>query len=937
MKSFKKTFFLGFTMLPMLAFSQNLEEKIPFDESVKTGKLSNGLTYFIKKNAKPEKKVDLRLIIKAGSILETDEQQGLAHFMEHMCFNGTKRFPKNQLVDYLQSIGVKFGQHLNAYTSFDETVYFLPIPSDKPEKVEKGFQILEDWAFNATLTREEVDKERGVVLEEYRLGLGAEKRMMNNYLPKMMYNSHYANRLPIGKEEVLKNFTYDKLKNFYKDWYRPNLMAVIVVGDIDVAEMEKKIQEHFASYKNPKKEKTRKVFEVPNHKETFISVESDKEATGTQVQLYYKDDGTPKPKVTVGDLKNIIIDELFSVMLNNRLQEKTTDANPPYVFGYSYHGSTYANSKEAYQSFAMTKDNGQLTALKVLVEENERVKKFGFSQTELDRAKTEVLTYLELRVKEKDKRESEIFVDQIQQYFLESRPMPSADWNFNTTKALIANIALEQVNSYIKPFIKNENRVVIFTSPEKAGIIKPTEKDVLDVLNVDVASLKNYEDKVVATSLIRKEIKAGSVKSKLKNEKTGVVTLILSNGATVKYKKTDFKNEEILFHAVSLGGTNLYSNEDHKKTYFANNGLNEAGVAGMDQNDLTKFKTGKIASVRTNLMTTSEELSGNSTPKDFETLMQLLYCQFTDFNYDEKSFESFKQKQSSFVSNLAANPNIYFNIEISKFQNEGNPRFYGTFFPTEKEWAFTDYKTAYNKRQERFANAADFEFYFVGNIDEANMEALASKYIASLPATNAPKETMKDVGFRPTKGSHKKVIYKGTDPKSSVQISMYGEVAYSEKDVLPLKAASDILQIKLTEKLRESESGVYTVSARSILNKVPYGNFSITVSFPCGPDNAEKLLDAALAEIKKLADNGPEAKDITKFKEAMLLDYKTKIKENQYWLDNLTKSYKNSFNHEGILSEEAAINALTAKDIQDAAKKYFTKDKVIGILMPEKK
>ncbi|KOY88115.1 peptidase M16 [bacterium 336/3] len=924
-------------MLPFFASSQNLDEKIPFDENVKTGKLSNGLTYFIQKNAKPEKKVDLRLIIKAGSILETDEQQGLAHFMEHMCFNGTKRFPKNQLVDYLQSIGVKFGQHLNAYTSFDETVYFLPIPSDKPEKVEKGFQILEDWAFNATLTPEEVDKERGVVLEEYRLGLGAEKRMMNKYLPKMMHKSHYANRLPIGKEEVLKNFTYDKLKSFYKDWYRPNLMAVVVVGDIDVAEMEKKIKDHFSSYKNPKKEKERKTFEVPNHKETFISIESDKEATNTQVRLLYKDEGTPKSQVTIGDLKNALVENLFSSMLNNRLQEKTNEANPPYVFGFSYHGNTYANTKEAYQSFAMTKDNGQIAALKVLVEENERVKKFGFNQSEFERAKKEFLAYMESQLKDKDKQESDLIVDQIQQYYLESEPMPSIEWSFKTTKDLMASISLEQVNSYIKPFIKNENRVVILTGPEKAETIKPTEKEVLEALQVDFANLKNYEDKVIATSLIRKDIKAGSIKSKSKNDKTNVITWVLSNGAIVKYKKTDFKNEQILFQAISFGGTNLYSNEEHKKTNFATGGLNEAGVAGMTQNDLSKFMAGKIAYARSFMTSTTEEIAGESTPKDLETLMQLIYCQFTDLNYDEKAFESFKQKQNSMVNNIASNPSNYFNIEFSKFQNEGNSRFYGTFFATDKEWAFTDYKVAYQKRNERFANAADFEFYFVGNIDETNFEALVSKYIASLPTNNAPKETAKDVGFRPTKGSHKKIFYKGSDPKSSVQISMYGDIAYNEKDILPLKATSEILQIKLTERLRETESGVYTVRATSTLNKVPYGNYSINVSFPCGPDNAEKLLESALAEIKKIADNGPEAKDVAKFKEMMLLDYKKNMKENKYWLDNLTKSYKNGSNHEGLLNEEAAINALTAKDIQDVAKKYFTKDKVIGILMPEKK
>ncbi len=397
---------------PLFVGAQELkmDDPIPMDPSVKMGKLSNGLTYYIKKNGLPENKVDLRLMINAGSILETDEQQGLAHFMEHMCFNGTKRFPKNKLVDYLQSIGVKFGQHLNAYTSFDETVYFLPIPSDDKEKVEKGFQIIEDWAFNTTLTPEEIDKERGVVLEEYRLGLGADKRMMGRFMPKMMYNSMYAKRLPIGQKEILENFTYDKLTSFYKDWYRPNLMSVIVVGDIDVDEMEKKIKEHFSSYKNPKNEKPRTVFEVPNHKETFVAVESDKEAAFSQIRLMYKDYEKPKKEVTIGDFRTSLIEGLFSTMLNNRLEEKQNSPTPPFNFGYTFHGGTFARTKEAFQSFAMVAPDQQLGAIKVLVEENERVRLHGFTAGELERAKESFISQLEQAYNERDKTKSERYV-----------------------------------------------------------------------------------------------------------------------------------------------------------------------------------------------------------------------------------------------------------------------------------------------------------------------------------------------------------------------------------------------------------------------------------------------------------------------------------------------------------------------------------------------
>jgi len=936
MKKFNQ-FALGILLFPVTILAQTMDygQAIPFDPNVKTGKLENGLTYYIKKNAKPEKKVDLRLVVNAGSILEDDDQQGLAHFMEHMCFNGTKRFPKNQLVDYLQSIGVKFGQHLNAYTSFDETVYFLPIPSDNPEKLEKGFQILEDWAFNTVLTPEEIDKERGVVLEEYRLGLGAQKRMMGRYLPKMMHNSKYANRLPIGQKEILEKFKYETLTRFYKDWYRPNLMSVIVVGDIDVAEMEKKIKEHFSAYKNPSNEKTRNVFEVPNHKETFVAIESDKEASNTQVQLVYKDYDAPKKITTVGDFRSYLVEGLFTTLLNNRLEELTNSATPPFTFGYSYYGGTYARNKKAYQSVAMMAEDKQLSALKVLVTENERAKKFGFTSGELDRAKADFLAQIEKNYNDRAKTDSENFVEEMQLNFLEKEPVPGIEWTFETMKKLLPTIALADVNGFIKNYIKEDNRVVVFTGPQKDNLKKVTEQEVLDALKVNEADLKPYEDKAVATSLLRKEVKAGTVVKREANATLGTKTLVLSNGVKVVYKTTDFKNDEVLFEAVSLGGSNLYSNDEMKKVQFANGALAEAGFSGLKLNDINKFMTGKIARVNPYIGGTTEGLRGNTTPKDLEYLFQMVHAYFTDLNFDQEAFEGFKQKQASFFKNMASQPQYYFQQEFYAYLNKENPRFNG-ILPTDKSWAETDYKLAYDKYKERFANAADFEFFFVGNVDDKTIEALATKYLASLPAT-ATKEKTVDLGYRMLKGDLKKVVNKGTDPKSNVNIMFYGEAKYSPKEALAIEALGEVLTIKLIEQLRESESGVYGVSARGSMNKVPYGSYNFTINFPCGPENAEKLTASALNELQKIITNGPEEKDVAKYKEGELADYRKDSKENRFWLTNFTRSYINGNNPENALKYEAEVNAITAKDIQEVAKKYLTKDKVIGMLMPESK
>ncbi len=936
MKKINKNWLLLFLFpITILAQDLNEENKIPFDSSVKTGKLPNGLTYFIKKNNKPENKVDLRLIVNAGSILENDDQKGLAHFMEHMCFNGTKRFPKNELVDYLQSIGVKFGQHLNAYTSFDETVYFLPIPSDDAVKLEKGFQIIEDWAFNANLVPEEIDKERGVVLEEYRLGLGADKRMMDKYLPKMMYNSQYAERLPIGKKEILENFKYEKLISFYKDWYRPNLMAVVVVGDVNVAEMEKKIIDHFSKYSNPKNEKPRKIFEVPNHKQTFVCVETDKESSDTQVQLLYKDEAMPKPMVTVNDYRNDLVKGLFTSMINNRLQELTNTANPPFVFGYSYHGGTFARTKEAYQSFAMVSEEKQLDALKVLITENVRAKKFGFTQSELNRAKSEVLANYEKTFNEKDKTNSDAFVSEYQSYFLEKVPAPGITWEYETIKKMVPSISLLETNNLIKNYIKNENRVVILTGPEKEGLKKITEQEVLNIININDSEIIPYKETKLASSLLIKDLKTGIVTKKESNSKLGTTTLFLSNGAKVTYKKTDFKNDEILMEAVSFGGLSTYSNDDYKKVQFANGGLTEAGFSGLNKNDIDKFMSGKIASLFPYISNTTEGLRGNTTPKDLEYLFQMTHAYMTSLNYNVEAFESYKQKESAFFKNLSSQPNVYFQQEFYSYLMKENPRFIG-IFPNEKTWATTDYKLAFDKFNERFSNASDFEFFFVGNIDDKQMEDFSSKYIASLPSTSV-KEKALDLGYRMLKGDLKKIVNKGSDPKSNVTIMYYGDAIYSIKDAMAFQALGEILTIKLIEELRENESGVYGASARGSLSKIPYSSYSFSIGFPCGPENTEKLTESALKELQKIIDNGPSEKDISKFKEGEIADFKKNSKENKFWLSNFTKSYSSNSSLEDVLDMEKIINEVTAKEIQDVAKKYLTKDKVVGILMPENK
>ncbi|MCL6460717.1 MAG: insulinase family protein [Flavobacterium micromati] len=936
MKNLKKNL-LAILFLPFVLIAQQMDysKPIPLDPTVIKGRLENGLTYYIKKNGKPENKVDLRLVVNAGSILETDDQQGLAHFIEHMCFNGTEHFPKNELVDYLQSIGVKFGQHLNAYTSFDETVYFLPIPSNDPLKLEKGFQIIEDWAFNVSFNPKEIDNERGVILEEYRLGLGAEKRMESRYISKMMHNSQYADRLPVGQKEVLETFKHKSLISFYKDWYRPNLMSVIVVGDIDVAEIEQKIIAHFSSYKNPVNEKPRKVFEVPNHKSTLVAIENDKEASSSQVFLLYKDYENKKTLLNYADFKNYIVEGLFSTILNARLTELTNSAEPPFTYGSSFYGGTFARNKKGFQSVAMTREDKQLSALKVLITENERVKQFGFTQTELDRAKKQFLAAIETAYTDKDKMDSENFVNDYQANFLENEPIPGIEWTYETIQLLMPLINLVDVNSLMKEYIKQDNRVVILTGPDKEGLDKVTERQVLDVFKSDFSALAPYQDEIAVASLLRNEVKPGSIVTRENNQKLGTKTLIMSNGVRVTYKKTDFKNDEILFEAISFGGSNRYSNDEMKKVQYANGALTEAGFSGLKVNEINKFMTEKMVNVKPFIGINTEGLRGSSTPKDFEYLFQMTHAYFTDLNKDERAFEGFKQKQAAYFDNLASQPTYYFLQEFYSYLNLENPRFNGVI-PSAKSWAETDYNLAYYKYKERFANAADFEFYFVGNIDDKIIEEYAVKYLASLPSSDK-REKVVDLGYRMIKGDLKKVVYKGIDPKSTVTIMFYGDASYLEKDAISIQAVGEILTIKLLENLREKESQIYGIEASGNLNKVPNESFSFSIGFPCAPENAEKLIASALKELQNLIDNGPDEKDLMKFKEGELSDFRTYSKGNSFWMSNFTRSYLYGKNPEDILDFESLVNEITAKDIQRIAKKYLSKDKVIGILMPEKK
>ncbi len=910
-----------------------LDAPIPVDPNVKIGKLENGLTYYIHKNKKPENKVELRLVVNVGSIVENEDQQGLAHFLEHMAFNGTKNFEKNELVSYLQSIGVRFGADLNAYTSFDETVYILPIPTEKPGLIDKGLLVLSDWASAINLDADEVNKERGVVLEELRLGTGAGQRMRDKYFPLLFKGSQYAERLPIGKEKILKTFDRKTLVDFYETWYRPDLMAVVAVGDIDVDEMEKKIKENFSDIKAKRDKKERKFYPVPDHKETLIAIETDKEAPLTSAQILFK---KPERKTeTLADLRQGIVRSFFNGMLNDRLDEIRQSPNPPFAFGASSFGSL-TRTKDSYSMFGGTEPEKVKQTLAVLLEENKRVKEYGFTKGEFERQKQQYLTRLENQFKERDKTESGRIVNEYVYNFLDGNPIPGIEFEYNFAKQILPTITLEEINALAKETTSDENRVVIITGGEKPDGVYPTKEEVAELLDkADSLKVKPYVEEVNTEPLVGDLTTKATIKDTKYDKKFDITYLTLSNGIKVVLKPTDFKADQILLRSYSLGGSSLVSDDKALSAEFVTQIVNESGLKDLSKVQLGKKLAGNTANASVFLSDQFEYINGSSTPKDFETLMQLVYLQFTDVNFDKAAFDSFISQQKIFLPNLMASPQIYFGDQVNKIMTQNHPRAFG--FPSTEMLEKVDFEQVKSIYRQRFGDASDFTFIFVGNFDVEKIKPELLKYLGNLPTKNGS-ENWKDLGIRPPKGGFKKVINRGVDQKSQVQITFTGPTEYNLQESRNMVYLADLLTIKLTEILREEKSGVYGVNARGGTNFIPYESYNFTISFPAGPENVDSLIEAAFAEIEKIKKGEIKDEDLNKVKEGKVINIRERFKQNEYWASEISRSIFRNEPMFNLPETEARIRAIDKKDLQKVANKYLKKDEAIQIiLMPEEK
>ncbi len=931
-----KLFTLFLLLISSSLFAQqNLNDTLPLDPNIKIGKLSNGLTYYIKQNKKPEQKVELRLVVNAGSILEDKNQQGLAHLSEHMAFNGTTHFKKNDIISFLQSIGVGFGNDLNAYTGFDETVYILPIPTDKPSNIDKGFQILEDWAHNVTDKDEDIDDERPIVLEESRLGKGAQDRINRKIYPLEFANSLYANRLPIGIDSIVKNAPYDTLRSFYHDWYRPDLMAVIVVGDIDPAKAESLIKKYFGPNKNPENERPRIHPEVPPYKKSIAKVVTDKEATSFVYRVFYSPHQV-KPDITLGDYKKDLIKDIFSDLLNQRLRELTQKENPPFVYAASGFSSE-ARGYESFVAYIGTGNSDSLTGLKAFEEELERVKKFGFTEDELKRSKADMLNFIERAYNERNKTESADYIEEYIRNFLTKEPIPGIANEQKYYKELLPQITLEDVNAVVNKLSENSNQFIALSGPEiKDSSSLPTDVQILAVNDeVQKEDLKPYLEKAIQSSLLTEIPTPGKIVSTKKNSVLGTTDFTLSNGVTVTFKHTDFKNDQLLMSAIRPGGKNNYGLDDKYNAEYMISVINSMGVGNFSPVDLKKALSGKTVSVTPTLSQVSSGFSGSCSVKDAESMMQLIYLYATSPRVDTSLFKSFIQKNKAQLVYLSANPQVGFIDSLYKAMYNDNP-LAPIAVPKVEYFDALNLNRIMQMYKENFGDENQMHFTFTGSISEDSIKPLLTKYIASLPATNK-KFNYVDNKLRLAKGNIDVNVYKGKEPKALILRIYSGEVPYSEELNLKAEAISEVLNIRIDQDLREKIKAIYGGGTEVQFQKIPYQHYAFFLTLPTGPEKVDTLLKASTDEIESIIEHGPSKEDLDKVKKQWKEQHKVNIKENSIWLAELQRFYFPGGNPDYFINYDKYVDALTPKEIQNAAKLLLSTNNVItGVLRPGK-
>lgn len=914
------------TITSVVAQDLKLNDPIKADPNVKIGKLENGMTYYIRHNEYPKNRVELRLAVNAGSNQENENQRGLAHFTEHMAFNGIEGFPGNEMIDQLQKIGVVFGRDLNAYTSFDETVFMIPMPLDNPKNLDMGFSILKGWAHGLLYDHKEIDAERGVISEEYRMGLGASDRMRKQWWPVLMKDSRYADRMPIGLIEIIQGFDYQVIKDFYHDWYRPDLQAIVVVGDVDVKAVEQKIKETFGDIPALPNARIKENFPIGMNKEPLVSVCKDKEAAGNTVMLIRKFPHFAMK--TINDYRKNLMINLYNNMYNSRLEEIALNPKAPFIGASAGYGELIGSTDE-YAMYATSKENRVIETIQILMKEDNRILKYGFLQTELDRAKEAMMERMETAANEVEKTESATFANEYVDNFLHATPIPGAKREYNYAKKMMDGISLEEINALAKEWITPENFVAIVTAPDKEGVNVPTEKEVLSAItDPSLEDVTPYVDTYKEKEIVDKtQLTPGTI---AKTEKIEVVEgekLTLSNGITVILKKTEFKNDEILFTAFSKGGKSLYDVKDLASADFAADFIDRSGIADLDYATLTKTLKKKQAGVTPSIDELSETLSGSSTPKDLEFFFQYLNAFFTNPRVDENAYELvMNETRESLKMMQSQSMYKFFGAFLSAARNH-NPYYANPLSFTEEYINQANLDRAVQIYKERFANPADFTFIFVGNFDEKVMKDYLCLYLGSMKTDVNNKEDFRASVFKhDNSGVQTETIKFGTEKQGWMGLWFENSYPYNSRNNMIITQLGDIIDIYALEIIREKMGGTYSPMIQMGSSKYPEPTCNLMMMYSCNPDKADKLAKASLKIIKDLKKKGPKDEILEKVKKQLIATREKNIQTNNFWLSYLNTKAFYGDNMSDVNDYANLVNSITKEDIVNFLNTYISTD-----------
>ncbi|MFY0630223.1 MAG: insulinase family protein [Flavobacteriaceae bacterium] len=924
----------------LLAFSAtasaqkiDLNAPLPVDKTFKKGVLSNGMTYYIKSTDVTKDVASFYIIQNVGSVLENDDQQGLAHFLEHMAFNGTKNFAGKGILNTMEKHGLIFGRDINAYTSFDETVYNVNNIPTKPELIDTGLLILHDWSNYLLLTNEEIDAERGVIKEEWRTRQSGGMRILQQNIGAMFNNTKYSKRLPIGLMDVVDNFEYKALRDFYHDWYRTDLQAIAIVGDINVDEIEKKIVKLFSKISAVKNPKKRFVVDIPNNKELVYSMAKDKEVTTSSIGFSINHPKSLKNQ-TVADLKQSLLENMATSMLSTRLREISQKPDASFLgAGIGYR--SLARTANSFSVNVSPKPDQQHRAFADVMNEVNRAVKFGFTSEEVKRTIIQFTSFYQNQIARKDDISHGRLIRSIQQNYLENETITDIEKEFEITKAIFKGLTNEDVNQTLKRLYSKENRFITVTGVE--GKKNLSKEDALKIISAaeNNNSLVAYSDGFSGKTLISGlNIKEGSIVKESKNDAIGSTTFELSNGVKVHYKFVDKNKNDVQLNAISKGGLSLIDDADLPSANMMGSVIQFSGLGDYSSTDLPKITAGKTASTRIGLSNLTESVSGSSSTKDVETLLQMTHLRFVKPRFDENGYKVLMGNIDNFLIRRSKmiGQKIGDSVSVILYgRNNPKQRLFDKSFA--EDISFEKVKSIY---LDRFNNAADFEFFIVGDVSADALKPLLAKYIASIP-TNDKKENWKDNSTQWISDKIDRDVYlKMEDPKSSVRIAYKNDYSYSLKNSLIARAVGDILQLRFTETLREEEGGTYGASANARISRRPVQEASISVRFDCNPDKVETLVAIVHQEIQKISNGIIKQDDLNKATTNYLKDRKQQKDYNRYQMRLLTNYFREGYNMNDPKNFEDLVNSITVKDVQEFTKKLLKNSKQYEIVVKPK-